>query len=790
VNARAASRIRNEVPAVGTSTSCVLDWTKRILFALLGASVTTMVVALVEAQASAGMNAGGIRAMLHRGSPFLRLASADAAVLEPLGMVVGLAVALALLFLEPERASSPQEYLARLRAEPVLSRSRTAALVPLLILGGFAWLVVTAHLGRTALSEGAPLAAGLDLAASSLGVLSALGVLIFALLPTARTLFARGAAKLPRLLDPVTTGAVAAVIVLVLLGYGTARGDTGGGAPGGGEGTLEIFGVLKRTELDLRPVVNLVAIAMGAYLFPIALAARAGALRLALGAVLAFAPLVFTVREATAMNRDAASARAVEQGAPLGRIALALLRRATDKDRDGASPYFGGGDCDDADAKRSPFAVDIPGNGIDEDCSGEDLPLPTMVSIVMRPKASERPVLDPEMNLVLITVDTLRPDLGFMGYDKPTSPNLDALAAKGTVFERAYSMASYTGKSVGPILIGKYPSETDRDGGHFNAYAPSNTLVTERFKAEGIHTMGAASHWYFVPWSGLTQGMDTWDISAMPASGQGDNDTSVTSAELADAGLRLLGDSKNTEDRFFLWLHFFDPHEQYMPHDGVPPEISEGANGPTSMARAAYDGEVWFTDKHIGRVIDFIESQPWGKRTAIVLTSDHGEAFEDHNMNWHGGEIWESLVHVPLLIYVPGISPHRVPVKRSHIDLVPTLLEIMSLPEAEPGELSGRSMMSDLVARPGATFEERDVYIDMPIGPYTGMRHALISGTTPGTKLYHFGGDQFALFDLAADPGEKEDLAQSDRDKFHEMLELFAQKRATLHEIEVPAAAK
>ena len=95
----------------------------------------------------------------------------------------------------------------------------------------------------------------------------------------------------------------------------------------------------------------------------------------------------------------------------------------------------------------------------------------------------------------------------------------------------------------------------------------------------------------------------------------------------------------------------------------------------------------------------------------------------------------------------------------------------MSVPLPEAGELSGQSMMSDLAPEPGAVFEERDVYIDMPVGPYTGMRHALITGTTPGTKLYHFGGSQFALFDSAADPGKKEDLAQSDPGKLHEMLE-------------------
>jgi arylsulfatase A-like enzyme len=504
-------------------------------------------------------------------------------------------------------------------------------------------------------------------------------------------------------------------------------------------------------------------------------------------AALVAALAAVTLHEARALGADPASARAVEKDAPLGGVALKTLRKATDRDKDGASALFGGGDCDDRDPLRSPTASEVPDNGVDEDCSGADLHIPVLAEGALSLRAKARVPeahLPPAENLIVITVDTLRADVGFMGYDQPVTPNLDALAAKSVVFDHEYAFASYTGKSIGPLFIGKYPSETKRDGSHFNTYLSANTTLAERMRAAGIRTFGAASHWYFMPWSGLAQGFDTWDMSARPGEGQGETDTSITSKGVSDAAIRLLKKPENTSQRFFAWFHYFDPHEQYMAHDGAP-KFGTGN-------RAAYDGEVWFTDKHIGRVLDYVASQPWGEKTAIVVTADHGEAFGEHNMRWHGYEIWEPLVHVPFVVYVPGVAPHHVPVKRSHIDFVPTLLDVMGLPAPPEGELSGVSDAVDLVAPAPApatggqpyVYEERDVYLDMPSGPFTGMRQALIHGETPGMKLIRLESGQYMLFDLAADPGEKEDLS-SDKERLAPMVSLFQLKKASLKEIYV-----
>jgi arylsulfatase A-like enzyme len=293
--------------------------------------------------------------------------------------------------------------------------------------------------------------------------------------------------------------------------------------------------------------------------------------------------------------------------------------------------------------------------------------------------------------------------------------------------------------------------------------------------------MGAASHWYFAVWTGLLQGIEEWDLSAKPRDGQGDNDTSVTSRELADAALRQLKKASNTSGRFFAWYHFFDPHAQYMPHEGAP-DFREPGRGGISATRAAYDAEVWFTDKHIGRILDYVASQPWGERTAIVVTADHGEAFAEHGMSWHGVDIWESLVRVPLVVYVPGTKPQHITVKRSHIDLVPTILELFGIASPGPTAVSGQSLLDDVLRENGEPLVERDVVFDMPAGPYTAMRKGIITGSTPGMKLISSGGGQYQLFDLARDPGELEDLS-GERDKLRPVLNAFNASRSRIKEI-------
>jgi choline-sulfatase len=746
----------------------VIRFVLRVLFALAGSVVAGLLVAVVE---SIGVsNLASHRASIAMGPLF--------AVLFPLALTIGVCLGPVYVALEPSEPLSPNEHLQRWRSLPILERARFASRTFACVALAPVYVALVAHIAKAALASGSAGEAGAVVALMGLAALIAAWGLTVWSARWLRRLGARIANRLPAVFDPGHALIAGVVFALALLMFGISSGDTSGDG-----GFFAIFGVLKRQELDLRSAVGLSLIMFSGYLFPIFLTRSRTQVAVAFSVLCCITPWALVRR--TARSLDPAVAVAIERHAPLGAKALATLRRITDRDHDHISAYFAGGDCDDRDPAVSPNMIDIPGDGIDQDCSGADevarasdalsrsrpsAPLDTSGAMLERAAT----------NLILITVDTLRTDVGFMGYPQPVTPELDKLAARGVVFDRAYALASYTGKSIGPMMIGRFPSETKRDGNHFNTYLASNVFLAERLKEQHFHTMGVSSLWYFAPWSGLNQGFDVWDLSSRPP-GAGDKDNHITSNKVSDAALKLLRDEKHTGERFFLWIHYFDPHAEYLPHDGAP-DFSNGASSALARSKALYDGEVWFTDRQIGRVLEFVAAQPWGTKTAVVVTADHGEAFGEHAMSWHGRELWESLVRVPLLISSPFVTPHHVPQKRSHIDLVPTMLALLGIPT--PSELSGESLAPELYGSGAADAVERDVYIDMPEGPYNPLRRALIVGATPGKKLVHLGGQQYQLFDLAADPAEQTDLSR-DPVQFKPMVEQYRTMRAHTQELYV-----
>jgi arylsulfatase A-like enzyme len=285
-------------------------------------------------------------------------------------------------------------------------------------------------------------------------------------------------------------------------------------------------------------------------------------------------------------------------------------------------------------------------------------------------------------------------------------------------------------------------------------------------------------HRYFTFKSGFAQGFDVFDLSAVPP-GMTDTDRRSTSDRLTDVAIDLMKKPANVASghRFFAWFHYFDPHLPYVTHEGAP-DFGRGGGTPSGLARAQYDEEVWFTDVHVGRLLDFVAAQPWAADTAIILTADHGEAFGEHRHWGHGRELWEPLVRVPLLVYMPGAKPHRVVAKRSHIDIAPTVVDLVGAAKPSPGSLRGTSLVRD-IASPDQPATERDVLVDMPEGPFNEMRRALITGPTPGMKILDIAGRRFELYDLGKDPEESQNLA-GDRERLQPFADKLQKVRAGL----------
>ncbi|MBI4706087.1 MAG: sulfatase-like hydrolase/transferase [Deltaproteobacteria bacterium] len=372
------------------------------------------------------------------------------------------------------------------------------------------------------------------------------------------------------------------------------------------------------------------------------------------------------------------------------------------------------------------------------------------------------------LNVLLVVVDAMRADMPWAGYARDIAPRLTALERQSVAYTRAYAVSSYTAMSVGGLLAGRYPSELDRSGYFFSHFPASVLTFPELLQQAGIRTLAAHAHFYFDEKAGFRQGFD--DYRMVPGlSADNVTDRNITSPQHADLAIAMLSDPKTTAGQFFAWFHFMDPHEQYMPHDDVAPC--------GSRPRDRYDGEILFADRHIGRLLDFVNAQPWGGRTAIVITSDHGEAFGEKGAGRHGFELWEAMVRVPLFLAIPGVAPRRIDVPRSAIDLAPTILELMGLPP-HPG-FQGHSLLAEI--RGELPPEPRDVVVDLPRTNDNDRRRALIGGRH---KLISFGDDfRYELYNVVADPEERIDLRRRDPKTYQELLERYRERSKTIRDI-------
>lgn len=369
---------------------------------------------------------------------------------------------------------------------------------------------------------------------------------------------------------------------------------------------------------------------------------------------------------------------------------------------------------------------------------------------------------DPNQNVLIITIDTLRGDaLGSYG-GRARTPNLDRLAADGVRFSFAHSHAVVTLPSHTSILTGRYPFEHGvRDNAGFRLDEKAETIA-EMARAKGMATGAFVGAFPLDRQFGLAQGFDEYDdLSGREVAASDFAFSERPAGEVVDRARTWIAEQQKP---WLVWVHVFDPHSPYAP---PAPYASEYAQEP-------YAGEVAYTDSALGPLLDLVRQSR--RPTTIVVTSDHGEGLGDHGEPTHGLFAYESTLRVPLIVAQvgPGSREGRgalsdAPVR--HIDIVPAIAELLGL--TLPADLHGRSLLAvETETTPRASYFEA----------MTGMLKrgwAPLSGIIDGREKYIDLPIQ-ELYDLAADPGETRNLAPSASERLRLLTARLAQLEPVL----------
>ena len=408
--------------------------------------------------------------------------------------------------------------------------------------------------------------------------------------------------------------------------------------------------------------------------------------------------------------------------------------------------------------------------------AGLRLAAPRIVAPAPVGKTSPPPSIVPRRgrpNIVIYMVDTLRADrLG--AYDgSRVTPRFDAFAETAVLFERAVAQSSWTKASVASIFTGLWPPAHGAVGID-DRLSDELPVLAGLLAGAGYETVAVVANAFVSETFGLARDFERFHFF---------RDHLVRSDRLHGRVVRWLDkrQSGGADRPFFLYVHTIDPHEPYDPppelrRKAVPgvsdPElgsirhirdlkrgrVSAGAAEKEQLLRL-YEAEIAYNDRQFGRLLDELAERGLKHDTVVVVTSDHGEAFEEHGRWTHGLDLHTEVLDVPLVVRVPGTpGGRRVTEPVQHIDLFPTLLELAGVEPPAGSGPRGRSLLPWIEDTGPATPEERAIYSHLA---YVGRRGASILWREwklilPLSKPF---GDAPLLFDLSADPGETVDQA-------------------------------
>ena len=379
-------------------------------------------------------------------------------------------------------------------------------------------------------------------------------------------------------------------------------------------------------------------------------------------------------------------------------------------------------------------------------------------------------------NLLLVTFDTTRADhIGCYGRANARTPTLDGLASRGVVFEQCRSAAPITMPSHSTILTGLYPpAHGVRDNGLF-ALPESRVTLAEILRARGYATAAATGSFVLDHRFGLSQGFELYEdgVKREYQNIWGERTVEKNAlffderpAEHVNAAI-LPWLRKNRDKPFFLWVHYWDPHQPHIP----PPPYSE------VFATDLYQGEISYADAALGQLLRELDAGGVAQRTVVVMTADHGEGLDEHNEATHSLLCYDGTLHVPLIVAGPGVAAgKRVKERVGTVDIVPTALELLGA--RAPADIQGRSLAPLWKGSGGG--DDRHAYYSETLAPRISQGLGELRTWFEGPFKY-IHGPRSELYDLRNDPAELHNLIADDpqtaaalRDRLARFLERTA----------------
>jgi arylsulfatase A-like enzyme/Flp pilus assembly protein TadD len=357
--------------------------------------------------------------------------------------------------------------------------------------------------------------------------------------------------------------------------------------------------------------------------------------------------------------------------------------------------------------------------------------------VLGRPLAAAVPA---QLNVLLITVDTLRADhLGCYGSKTVQTPAIDAIAARGALFARAFAHTPSTLPSHTDILLGLTPNAHGvHDNSNFIVRKDFLTLA-EWLKAQGYATGAFVGAFPLDSRFGLVQGFDVYDDNY---GAQGPTDMIFVERKADVVVGKALEWLEGRTGPWFLWVHVFDPHQPYEPPE---PFKSRYPGRP-------YEGEIAYADSALGKLFSSLKAKGLEDRTAVILTADHGESLGEHGESTHGYFAYNATLRVPLIVALPGGKPARVEANVCHVDIFPTVCAVLG--KKEPPGLQGRSLLPLIQ---GKSLAERPIYFEA-LTAYYNRSWAPLRGYIRGQVKY-MDSPIPEVYDLAKDFAELENLA-------------------------------